>query len=204
MRGIDWLMASAVVASDLAGGDRVYFNRPGVALVTWNPDLRAVCLESQGLHTSESQDVLDAIIRALRAHHGSRWLLDGRKMKVIKQADQDWITRNWLPRAAAAGLRLAAIVTPISAVAMTNIDDVARVSENGIDVRFVSTVEKGEALKPPSRLAAAGRPGASRRLIKRLIDSRDSKQAQAPFAVDVAWPGPTLRSRAQTPRPSRR
>jgi hypothetical protein len=170
-------MASAVVASDLAGGDRVYFNRAGIALVTWNPDLRAVCREPQGLHTSESQDVLDAIIRALRAHHGSRWLLDGRKMKVIKQADQDWITRNWLPRAAAAGLRVAAIVTPISAVAMTNIDDVTRVSENGIDVRFVSTVEKGEALKPPSRLAAARRPGASRRLIKRLIDSRDSKQA---------------------------
>jgi hypothetical protein len=61
-------MASAVAASELAGGDRVYFNRPGVALVTWNPDLRAVCLESQGwADTSESQAVLDAIIRALRA-----------------------------------------------------------------------------------------------------------------------------------------
>lgn len=32
-------MASVAVASDLAGGDHVYFNRPGVALVTWNPDL---------------------------------------------------------------------------------------------------------------------------------------------------------------------
>jgi hypothetical protein len=148
-------MASAVVASDLAGGDRAYFNRPGVALITWTPDLRAVCLESQGLHPSESQDVLDAMIRALRAHHGSRWLLDGRKMKVIKQADQDWITRNWLPRAAAAGLRLAAIVTPTSAVAMTNIDNVARVSENGIDVRFFSTVEKAaEWLTGPHALSA--------------------------------------------------
>jgi hypothetical protein len=150
-------MASAVVASDLAGGDHIYFNRPGVALVTWNPDLRAVCLESQGwADTSESQDVLDAIIRALRAHHGSRWLLDGRKMKVIKQADQDWITRNWLPRAAAAGLRLAAIVQPTSGVAKTNVDDVARVSENGIDVRFFSTVEKAaEWLTDPPAPAAA-------------------------------------------------
>jgi hypothetical protein len=105
--------------------------------------LRAVCLESQGwADTGEAQAVLDAIIRALRAHHGSRWLLDGRKMKVIKQSDQDWITMNWLPRAAAAGLRLAAIVQPTSAVAMSNVDDVARVSENGIDVRFFSTVER--------------------------------------------------------------
>jgi len=135
-------MASAVAPSERAGGDRVYFNRPGVALVTWNPDLKAVCLESSGLHTSEAQAVLDAIIRALRAHHGSRWLLDGRKMRVVKQADQDWIAKNWLPRAAAAGLKLAAIVQPTSAVAMTNIDGVATVSENGIDVRFFSTVEK--------------------------------------------------------------
>lgn len=151
------MMASAVAPSDLAGGDRVYFNRPGVGLVTWNPDLRAVCLETQGwADTSESQAVLDAIIRALRAHHGSRWLLDGRKIKVIKQADQDWITGTWLPRAAAAGLRLAAIVMPTSAVAMTNVEDVARVAENGIDVRFFATVEKAAEwlTGPPAPMAA--------------------------------------------------
>jgi hypothetical protein len=117
-----------------SGGDPVYFSRPGVALVTWNPDLRAVCLEPQAwANTGEAQAVLDAIIRALRHHHGSRWLLDGRKMKAVKRADQDWTARNWLPRAAAAGLRLAAIVQPTSSA--------ARVSRNGIDVRFFATVE---------------------------------------------------------------
>ena len=149
-------MASVLAASELSGGDPVYFNRPGVALVTWNPDLKAVCLESQGwADTSEAQAVLDAIIRALRAHHGSRWLLDGRKMKVVKQADQDWITKNWLPRAAAAGLRLTAIVQPASGLAMTNLDDMARVSENGIDVRYFSTVEKAASwlTAPPAAKA---------------------------------------------------
>lgn len=100
--------------------------------------------------------MLDAIIRALRAHNASRWLLDGRKMRVLKQSDQDWITQNWLPRAAAAGMRLAAVVLPTSAVAMTNVDDVARVSENGIDVRFFSTVElAAEWLKAPAPPSAA-------------------------------------------------
>jgi len=152
-------MASAVAPGDLAGGDQVYFNLPGVALVTWNPDLRAVCLESQGLaNTSESQAVLDAIIRALRGHRGSRWLVDGRKMRVVKRADQDWVTPDWLPRAAAAGLKLAAIVQPSSAVAMTNIDAVAGVSENGIDVRFFSTVEMAARwLTGPPTPAAAWR-----------------------------------------------
>ena len=114
--------------------DPVYFSRPGVALVTWNPDLRAVCLEPQAwANTGEAQAVLDAIIRALRHHHGSRWLLDGRKMKASKRADQDWIARNWLPRAAAAGLKLAAIVQPTGCA--------TRVAENGIDLRFFATVE---------------------------------------------------------------
>ena len=150
-------MASAVPSGDLAGGDHVYIDLPGVALVTWNPDLRAVCLESQSLaNTSESQAVLDAIIRALRAHRGSRWLVDGRKMRVVKKADQDWITQNWLPRAAAAGLKLAAIVQPTSGVAMTNIDDVARVSDNGLDVRFFSTVEMAARWLTGPPASAAG------------------------------------------------
>ena len=129
------------------GGDPVYFSRPGVALVTWNPDLRAVCLEPQAwADTTEAQAVLDAIIRALRAHHGSRWLLDGRKMKTVRRPDQDWITKSWLPRAAAAGLKLAAIVQPTS--------HLATVPENGIDLRFFPTVEKAaEWLTSPRVMA---------------------------------------------------
>jgi hypothetical protein len=136
-------MAAAVAANQLTGGDPVYFNRPGVALVTWNPDLRAVCLEAQAwANTTEAPAVLDAIIRALRAHHGSRWLLDGRKMKFVKKADRDSITRSWLPRAAAAGLRVTALVMPPNGLAMTKLDDMAQPSNDRLDVRYFSTVEK--------------------------------------------------------------
>jgi hypothetical protein len=142
-RTFDSLADARYWVAEVARADRVYLNRPGVALVTWNPDLKAVCLESQGwANSSEAQEALEAVIRALRANHGSRWLLDGRNMRVVKQADQDWITKTWLPRAAAAGLRLTALVMPKSGLAMTNIDDMARVSENGIDVRYFSTVAK--------------------------------------------------------------
>lgn len=130
-----------------SGGDPVYFSRPGVALVTWNPDLRAVCLEPQaGADTSEAQAVLEAIIRALKAHHGSRWLLDGRNMKAINRADQDWVTKSWLPRAAAAGLKLAAIVQPTS--------HAAKVPDNGIDLRFFPTVEKAAEWLTSPRVVA--------------------------------------------------
>jgi hypothetical protein len=115
--------------------------------VTWNPDLRAVCLEPQTwADTTEAQAVLEAIIRALKAHHGSRWLLDGRRMKAIKRPDQDWITNSWLPRAAAAGLKLAAIVQPTS--------HEASLPENGIDLRFFPTVEKAAEWLTRPRLIA--------------------------------------------------
>jgi hypothetical protein len=124
----------ASVAGWQSGGDPVYFSRPGVALVTWNPDLRAVCLEPQAwAGTGDAQAVLDAIIRALRHHHGSRWLLDGRNMTSVKRADQKWTTKSWLTQAAAAGLKLAAIVQPTSPS--------TRVSKKGIDLRFFATVE---------------------------------------------------------------
>jgi hypothetical protein len=112
--------------------DPVYFNHPGVALVTWNADLRAACLESQGwADAGESHAALDAVIRALRAHRGSRCLVDNRK-KAIKAADQTWIAEDWIPRAIGAGLRLTAIVELESGGTRTTI--------NEIEVRYFSTV----------------------------------------------------------------
>lgn len=125
------LMATAV-ARQPSDEDPVYFNRPGVALVTWNRDLRAACLESQGwADTSESQAALDAVVRALRAHRGSRCLVDNRK-NAISAADQAWIAENWLPRAVGAGLRLTAIVEPEIGPATVTIKEV--------EVRYFSTV----------------------------------------------------------------
>jgi|HubBroStandDraft_6_1064221.scaffolds.fasta_scaffold409984_2 hypothetical protein len=125
------LMATAE-ASQPSDEDPVYFNRPGVALVTWNRDLRAACLESQGwADTRESQAALDAVIRALKAHRGSRCLVDNRK-KAIRAADQAWIAEDWLPRAVGAGLRLTAIVELESGPATVTIKEV--------EVRYFSTV----------------------------------------------------------------
>jgi hypothetical protein len=125
-------LIAASIARQPSDQDPVYFNHPGVALVTWNPDLRAACLESQGwADASESHAALDAVIRALRAHRGSRCLVDNRK-KAIKPADQEWIAENWLPRALDAGLRLTAIVEPESGPATVTVQE--------IEVRYFSTV----------------------------------------------------------------
>jgi hypothetical protein len=134
------------IARQPSDQDPVYFNRPGVALVTWNPDLRAAYLESQGwADASESHAALDAVIRALRAHRGSRCLVDNRK-KAIKPADQEWIAEDWLPRALGAGLRLTAIVEPESGPATVTIQE--------IEVRYFATVTRAaEWLTDPPEAA---------------------------------------------------
>ena len=124
-------------------GDSTYFNRPGVAVVTWDATSHAVYIEWQGwADSTEFAALLDAGLRALIENHGSRWLNDSRKMKVIKQSDQDWMDQKFFPRAQAAGLRRVAIVIPKSGLAMMNVEAVAaRIPDTQLTVEYFATVE---------------------------------------------------------------
>ena len=137
------MMADAALGGDLSRRVDLYFSRPGVADVTWDANWNVVHIGAQGrADTAESRAILDSAIRAMTDHQGSRWLVDGRDMHAIKPSHQEWITENLLPRALAAGLRVAAIVVPKNAEAMMNIDDMAKAADEEIDVRYFSTVEK--------------------------------------------------------------
>jgi hypothetical protein len=133
--------------------DDVFFDRPGVAVMRWNPASRSVCVEWQGwADPSEFAAALEAGLGALIAHRGSRWLADCRDMKAIQQSDQEWLDRSWFPRMIAAGLRRVAVVTPKSGLVMTNLEDIMhRVPSAKVDVAFFATVAEAEAwLSAPS------------------------------------------------------
>jgi hypothetical protein len=122
-RSSDSLMAKAVGEVDASRGYAVYFSRYGVAVVTWDPTMRAVYTEAQSwADPSEMAAVLEAGLQGLTEHGGSRWLADGRNMKAIKQTDQHWIVHEFFPRALAAGLRRVALVIPKNDLAMTTVD----------------------------------------------------------------------------------
>lgn len=145
------MTADAALEGDISRRIDLYFTRLGVADVIWDANWNVVHIEAQGwADTAESRAILDSAIRAMTDHQGSRWLVDCRDLKAIKQSHQEWITENLLPRALAAGLRVAAIVMPNDAEAMMNIDDMAKVADNAIDVRYFSTVEKARQWLGPS------------------------------------------------------
>jgi SpoIIAA-like len=126
--------------------DGVFFDRPGVAVLRWEPAIRAVRIEWQGwADPAEFAAALEAGLGSLIEHRGSRWLADCRDMKAIQQSDQDWLDRSWFPRMFTAGLRRMAVVIPKSGLAMTNLEDIFRkVPGNKLDVAFFATVAEAE------------------------------------------------------------
>lgn len=130
--------------AEAALGRTVYFDHPGVAVVTWDPTLEAVHVEWQGwASSSEREACLEAGRQALTDYRGARWLVDGRAMKAVKQADQDWIDRSWFPRVLAAGLRKMAMVVPNSSLARMNVQDIlSRVPDTRLDVAYFVSVEE--------------------------------------------------------------
>jgi hypothetical protein len=122
----------------------VYFNTPGVASVKWDQGASAVLVEWEGwADSTEFTTLLNAGVQALTDHHGSRWLADCRRQRVLKPADQEWGDKVWLPRAVAAGLKRFAIVLPNSGLAAMNLKDRENtLRQTGLDVGYFAAVEE--------------------------------------------------------------
>ena len=54
--------------------------------------------------------ILDEIIRAIEQTKSSTVIADAREMKVIAEADRQWIIDDWFPRALQAGFRCQALI----------------------------------------------------------------------------------------------
>jgi hypothetical protein len=128
--------------SPTGDADEVFFNRPGVAIVKWDVTIQAVSTEWQGrADKADFINVLEASLVAIKKHHASRGLVDSLLQKALPQSDQDWVNRDWFPRALAAGLRRLALVIPQNALAMMSIEEVlSRVRGTMLDVEYFSTV----------------------------------------------------------------
>ncbi|HEY1419269.1 MAG TPA: STAS/SEC14 domain-containing protein [Candidatus Dormibacteraeota bacterium] len=125
-----------------------YFLRPGVVSVSWDPQSSSVHLETQGgwADSAEFQAASEAVIEGLRAHRASRLLGNGRNLRVVKQADQDWMSDDWMPRAIAAGLRRMALVIPKSVLARMNLEQmVGKAPEGKLETAYFETLEEARA-----------------------------------------------------------
>jgi len=132
-------------AMDPAASD-VYFHTPGVASVTWDQSARLVMVEWEGwADSNEFRELLEAEIKALHQHRGTRVLADCRQQKVINPADQERANEEWLPRALAAGLQRFAVVLPKSGLAEMNIREALDKAPGKLQVAYFATVEEARS-----------------------------------------------------------
>jgi len=122
----------------------VYFDLPGVALVTWDEDAQLVLVEWRGwANPAEFAALLEAEIVALRKHKGSRMLADCRRQKGLSAADQDRANTVWLPRALAAGLKRFAVVVPSSGLAEANLKErLGKARPAAVEIAYFRTPEE--------------------------------------------------------------
>ncbi len=145
--------------TDATGGE-VFFNRPGVAVVSWEAASKAVFIEWQGwANPDEFAAALDSGVATLIEHRSTLWLADCRGMKAIQQSDQEWLDQHWFPRVLAAGLKRMALVIPKSTLAAMNLKDImGRVPNTNLDVCFFATIEEARTwLTRPSTIAPTSR-----------------------------------------------
>jgi hypothetical protein len=144
--------------TDGASGE-VFFNRPGVAIVSWEAASRAVFIEWQGWASPEEfAAALDSGVATLIAHHSRLWLADCRGMRAVQQSDQEWIDKHWFPRVIAAGLKRMALVIPTSTLAAMNLKDImGRIPNTTLDVSYFGSVAEARTWLTT---APTPRPGA--------------------------------------------
>lgn len=91
---------------------------------------------------TEFADLLEAGVRALIDHGGSRWLADCRRERVLSTASSARADAEWLPRAAGAGLKRFAVVLPESGLAAMNLKAREATLSTRLEVGYFTTVEE--------------------------------------------------------------
>jgi hypothetical protein len=124
--------------------NNVFFDKAGVASVTWDEERQLVLVEWRGwADPSEFAALLEAEIVALRKHKGSLMLADCRRQKGLSAADQVRANEVWLPRALAAGLKRFAVVLPSSGLAAANLKErLGKVRAEALEVAYFPTPEE--------------------------------------------------------------
>ncbi len=116
--------------------------------IFYNETLRVVQTKWKGIFVSggEFRKILDEIINALSQKQASTIIADARDMKIISEADRQWIVEDWYPRALAAGFRCQALVVTKNSFNEQAIKIiVTRYNDEDVKTRYFITPEEAEA-----------------------------------------------------------
>ena len=89
--------------------DLIYQNH--VVTITYNHELQLGKATWNGfLSSSEFREAIEACLNMMEKYKPLRWLGDNRKLRAIRQSDQDWFVESVFPRLVGTSLRLNASI----------------------------------------------------------------------------------------------
>lgn len=80
--------------------------------IFYNRDLHIIQTFWKGIYVNEERlrGILNEIIKVLGEMNSSVIIADARQMYIIRPEDQEWILKDWYPRAIAAGFRYQGLI----------------------------------------------------------------------------------------------
>ena len=110
--------------------NNVYFQNQ-VVTITYEPEWELGAAQWRGfLSSAEFREAVTKCLQLTEEYKPLRWLGDNRKMKVIRQADQDWFAANALPRIQASTIRRHATVVSEDIFNKMAVEQIIRRAEN--------------------------------------------------------------------------
>jgi hypothetical protein len=110
--------------------NNIYFQNH-VVTITYEPEWELGTAQWQGfLSSAEFREAVTQCLQFLEEYKPLRWLGDNRKMKVIRQADQDWFAAYVLPRIQASTIRRHATVVSEDIFNKMAVEQIIRRAEN--------------------------------------------------------------------------
>ncbi len=101
---------------------QIYYEKPNV-VVGWDEEVGCSYIKWKGFAYGEDfKTALNKVVQILSEKQGTKHLTNLEKSRVVSQDGREWIGRDWLPRARAAGLKHTAFVLPKSELAQTSLN----------------------------------------------------------------------------------
>ncbi|AIQ11939.1 STAS/SEC14 domain-containing protein [Paenibacillus durus] len=118
----------------------VYYESPQVE-ITWNEAQQIVELRWKAFAQGEQfRTAMDKVVELAGKMNGSKVLYDNRKMSVISQEDQAWVSQNWVKRAS--GIQYCAVIGPEKVVAKSSLNRiVGTIDEFPYELQFFQNRE---------------------------------------------------------------
>ncbi len=116
--------------------------------IFYNETLGVIQTKWKGIFVSgdDFRKILDEIINALSMKQASTIIADAREMKIISEADRQWIVDDWYPRALAAGFRCQALVVTRNSFNEQAIKlIVTKYNDEDVKTRYFISLEEAEA-----------------------------------------------------------